>query len=64
MVNPSTHKGGTINYGMSSTPDSFDGGNTYYAWVLNFSRLYATPLVTYKSCPGNCGSAIVPGLAM
>jgi peptide/nickel transport system substrate-binding protein len=63
VVNPSSHKGGTITFGMSSTPDSFDPGNTYYAWVLNFSRLYATPLITYKSCPGTCGEQIVPGLA-
>jgi peptide/nickel transport system substrate-binding protein len=63
VVNPSTKKGGTITFADSSTPDSFDGGNTYYAWVLNFSRLYATPLVTYKSCPGTCGAQIVPGLA-
>ncbi len=62
-VNPSSHKGGTVTYGDSSTPDSFDPGNTYYAWVLNFSRLYVTPLVTYKSCPGSCGNQIVPGLA-
>ena len=63
MVNPSTHTGGTITYAESSIPDSFDPGNTYYAWVLNFNRLYATPLVTYKSCPGSCGDQIVPGLA-
>ncbi len=63
VVNPSTHTGGTITYAESSIPDSFDPGNTYYAWVLNFNRLYATPLVTYKSCPGSCGDQIVPGLA-
>jgi peptide/nickel transport system substrate-binding protein len=62
-VNPSSQKGGTITYAESSVPDSFDPGNTYYAWVLNFNRLYATPLVTYKSCPGTCGDQIVPGLA-
>jgi peptide/nickel transport system substrate-binding protein len=63
VVNPSTHKGGTITYDNSSAPDSTDAGNTYYAFNLNFTRLYATPLTTYKSCPGACGSAIVPGLA-
>jgi peptide/nickel transport system substrate-binding protein len=63
VVNPSSAKGGTITYADSSTPDSLDPGNTYYAWVLNFNRLYATPLVTYKSCPGTCGDQIVPGLA-
>lgn len=63
VVNPSTTKGGTLTFAESSTPDSFDPGNTYYAWTWNFSRLYATPLVTYKSCPGSCGLQLVPGLA-
>src|SRR5215472_7130692 len=63
VVNPSTHKGGTITFDNSSTPDSTDPGNTYYANMWNFSRLYATPLMTYKSCPGNCGLQLVPGLA-
>jgi peptide/nickel transport system substrate-binding protein len=63
VVNASEHKGGTLSFGMSSTPDSFDPGNTYYAWVWNFSRLYATPLVTYQSCPGKCGDNVVPGIA-
>ena len=63
VVNPSTHKGGTIVFDNSSAPDSTDAGNTYYAFNLNFTRLYATPLTTYKSCPGKCGTTIVPGLA-
>lgn len=63
VVNQSTHKGGTITFADSSTPDSLDGGNTYYAWVLNFNRLYQTPLTTYPSCPGKCGLGLVPGLA-
>ena len=63
VVNPSTHKGGTLIYDNSSTPDSFDPGNTYYAWVLNFDRLFAMPMFTYKSCPGSCGLALVPDLA-
>src|ERR1700744_1978980 len=63
MVNSSTHKGGTIIYDNSSGPDSTDAGNTYYAFNLNFTRLYATPLTTYKSCPGACGEQIVPALA-
>lgn len=62
-VNPSTHKGGTIIYDNSSGPDSTDAGNTYYAFNLNFTRLYATPLTTYESCPGPCGETIVPALA-
>jgi peptide/nickel transport system substrate-binding protein len=63
VVSPSTATGGTIIYDNSGAPDSTDAGNTYYAFNLNFTRLYATPLTTYKSCPGTCGEAIVPALA-
>ena len=63
VVNPSTKKGGTLTFALSSTPDSFDPGNTYYAWTFDMTRLWATPLVTYKSCPGACGNTLVPGIA-
>ena len=63
VVNPSTAKGGTVIYDNSSGPDSTDAGNTYYAFNLNFTRLYATPLTTYKACTGSCGQGLVPGLA-
>jgi peptide/nickel transport system substrate-binding protein len=63
VVNPSTAKGGTINFGNSSAPDSTDPGNTYYAYMWNFVRLYTMPLMTYKSCPGQCGLQVVPDLA-
>lgn len=63
VVNPSTKKGGTLSFAMSSTPDSLDPGNTYYAWTWDFTRLYATPLTTYKSGPGTAGNTLVPGLA-
>jgi peptide/nickel transport system substrate-binding protein len=63
VVNPSSHKGGTISFGISSTPDSTDPGNTYYAFMWNFTRLYTMPLMTYKSCPGKCGLQVVPDLA-
>jgi len=64
VVNPSNAKtAGTITFGNSSTPDSTDPGNTYYANMWNFSRLYAMPLMTYKSCPGSCGLHVVPDLA-
>jgi peptide/nickel transport system substrate-binding protein len=62
-VNPSTKKGGTITFDNSSAPDSTDAGNTYYAFNLNFTRLYATPLTTYASATGPGGNALVPGLA-
>jgi peptide/nickel transport system substrate-binding protein len=63
VVNPSTAKGGTLTLALSSTPDSFDPGNTYYAWVLDFDNLFSMPLFTYKSCAGSCGSQVVPDLA-
>ncbi len=64
VVNPSSTKGaGTLTFDESSTPDSFDPGNTYYAWVLNFDRLFAMPMFTYKSCPGTCGLQLVPDFA-
>jgi ABC-type transport system substrate-binding protein/predicted Ser/Thr protein kinase len=63
VVNPSGHKGGTLNFDAQSTPDSFDPGNTYVPWVMNFDRLFAMPLFTYKSCPGACGLQLVPDLA-
>ena len=63
VVSPSTHKGGTLTFGDSSTPDSTDPGNTYYAFMWNLTRLYTMPLMTYKSCPGKCGLQVVPDLA-
>src|SRR5579859_2870566 len=62
-VNASSHAGGTLTFANSSAPDSTDPGGTYYAFNLNFSRLYATPLTTYKACAGTCGQQVVPGLA-
>jgi peptide/nickel transport system substrate-binding protein len=64
VVNPSSHKGGTLNFASSAAiPDSTDPGNTYYAQMWNLTRLYAMPLMTYKSCPGTCGGQVVPMLA-
>src|SRR6266704_3101085 len=63
VTNPSSATGGTINFGNSSAPDSTDPGNTYYAYMWNFVRLYTMPLMTYKSCPGQCGLQVVPDLA-
>jgi len=64
VVNPSAKKtSGTLTFGLSSTPDSTDPANTYYAFMWNFTRLYTMPLMTYKSCPGPCGLQVVPDLA-
>jgi peptide/nickel transport system substrate-binding protein len=63
VVNPSTHKGGTLSFAYVGTPDSLDGGNEYYAWTLNFNRLYETPLLVYRSCPAPCGMQLAGGIA-
>ncbi|WP_236792533.1 ABC transporter substrate-binding protein [Amycolatopsis sp. GM8] len=63
VVNASEATGGTLNYGMTNTPDSLDPGNTYYAFMWNFSRLYASPLLTYNPVPGADGLKLVPDLA-
>src|SRR6478752_1029868 len=60
-VNASSQKGGTITFDNSSAPDSTDAGNTYYAFNLNFTRLYATPLATSKASNGAGGDQLVPG---
>jgi peptide/nickel transport system substrate-binding protein len=63
VVNPSTHKGGTLTFDWRSAPDSFDPGNTYYAADWDFARFYSTALMTFKNCPGACGKTLVPALA-
>jgi peptide/nickel transport system substrate-binding protein len=63
VVNASNTAGGTLKYGITSTPDSTDPGNTYYAYNWNFTRLYARPLLSYKPVPGSAGLQLVPSLA-
>lgn len=63
VVNASTQKGGTVTYAYSDVPDSFDPGNTYYAYMYNLSRLYARPLMTFKPAAGDKGNELVPDLA-
>jgi ABC-type transport system substrate-binding protein/serine/threonine protein kinase len=63
VVNPSDRRGGTLTLAAAGLPDSFDPGNTYQPWIWDLSQLYATPLVTYRDCPGSCGLQLVPGLA-
>ncbi|WP_328681601.1 ABC transporter substrate-binding protein [Streptomyces sp. NBC_00322] len=63
VVNPSDHKGGTVVYQLSSTPDSMDPGNTYYAFMWNFSRVYARALTTFHPAPEKAGLKLVPDLA-
>jgi peptide/nickel transport system substrate-binding protein len=63
IVNPSGHRGGTLSFALSGTPDSTDPGNMYAVFTWNFGRLYEMPLMTYESCPGPCGLRVVPDLA-
>ncbi len=63
IVNASTKTGGVVKYSLSSTPDSFDPGNTYYAFVWDSSRLWARALTTFKPLPGKPGLVLVPDLA-
>jgi len=63
IVNKSDKSGGTVKYALSSTPDSFDPGNTYYAFVWDSSRLWARALTTFKPAPGKDGLTLVPDLA-
>jgi len=66
VVNPSDKKGGSLSFALSSTPDSLDPGNTYYAWTWNFSRLYGTPLIAEIAVIGRgraplSGARVRPG---
>ncbi|QMV09777.1 ABC transporter substrate-binding protein [Streptomyces lincolnensis] len=63
VVNASSKKGGTLSLEHSDVPDSLDGGNTYYGWVQNFSRLYGRTLTSFKPAAGKEGLEIVPDLA-
>jgi peptide/nickel transport system substrate-binding protein len=63
VVNPSPHRGGTIIFDNSVTPDSTDPGNTYYTYTWNTARLYGRTLVTYNSAPGAAGLQLVPDMA-
>jgi peptide/nickel transport system substrate-binding protein len=63
VVNASDATGGTLDYGVTNAPDSTDPGNFYYAFMWDFSRLYASPLLSYKPAPGKAGLQLVPDLA-
>lgn len=63
IVNVSDKKGGTVTFEMKGTPDSLDPGNTYYAYIYNFSRLYARSLTTFNPGAGEAGNKLVPDLA-
>ncbi|MBC6460798.1 ABC transporter substrate-binding protein [Actinomadura sp. HBU206391] len=55
VVNKSTTQGGTLRLVHNFDFDSIDPGDMYQNTSWNFSRLYARPLLTYKSVPGTEG---------
>lgn len=64
VINPSsTVSKGTMTVDLNVTPDSTDPDNTYYAYMWDFVRMYTMQLLTYKSCPGTCGTQLTPDLA-
>lgn len=63
VVNASDKTGGTLTYQLSSTPDSMDPGNTYYGYMWDFSRLYASPLTTFTPKSGSSSLQVEPDLA-
>src|SRR6188768_3101305 len=63
VVNPSTAKGGTLNFMSAQDADSWDPARGYYAFVWNFNRLYTRKLVDYAAAPGKDGLKLVPDLA-
>jgi peptide/nickel transport system substrate-binding protein len=63
VFNPSDKKGGVIKMANAGDWDTFDPGETYYAYSWDFARLYARSLTTFKAAPGNQGTEIVPDLA-
>jgi peptide/nickel transport system substrate-binding protein len=64
VVNPSDAKGGTLKMALGATwGDSFDPGNTYYAYSWNLARNYTRSLVMFKPAPGKKSLELVPDLA-
>ncbi|WP_067826153.1 ABC transporter substrate-binding protein [Actinomadura kijaniata] len=63
VVNASDKKGGVLKMAQPDDFESLDPANIYYAYGLNFTRLYSRQLMTYASKPGTEGSKMVPDLA-
>jgi peptide/nickel transport system substrate-binding protein len=63
IVNQSTKTGGTLKLATASDADSFDGGDSYYAWTQNFMTFYTRPLTTFERKPGAAGNTVVGDLA-
>src|SRR3954471_10880761 len=63
VLNPSTKKGGTLNFWGAQDADSWDPARGYYAFVWDLNRLYTRKLVDYAAAPGKDGLKLVPDLA-
>jgi len=63
LVNPSDHKGGTINFVASSDFDSLDPARTYYAYSWDYQRIYQRTLLMFKPVPGKDGASLTGDLA-
>ena len=64
VVDASDQKGGTLKMALGATwGDSFDPGNTYYAYSWNLARNYTRSLVMFKPAPGKQSLELVPDLA-
>ena len=63
VVNASDKKGGTLNLWTPQDADSFDPAISYYAWTIDFNRLYSRTLMTYSPKPGPDGLILTPDLA-
>jgi peptide/nickel transport system substrate-binding protein len=63
IVNPSDKKGGVLKMAQPDDFESLDPANIYYAYGLDFVRIFSRGLMTYTSKPGPEGSTMSPDLA-
>jgi peptide/nickel transport system substrate-binding protein len=64
VVRASDEKGGTLKMALGGIwGDSFDPGNTYYAYSWNLARNYSRSLLMFKPGPGDDSQELVPDLA-
>jgi peptide/nickel transport system substrate-binding protein len=63
VVAPSDARGGVVHLADSGDWDSLDPAESYYAYEMNFARLYGRSLVAFAPSPGADGTKLVPDLA-
>jgi peptide/nickel transport system substrate-binding protein len=61
--NPSTKKGGTLNFTSDGDCDYWDPARTYYGFCWDMQRLFSRALMTYNAAPGAASLSVVPDLA-